>query len=106
MKIKVPREVKIGTHTFKVKLNPHLQTDEKNYGDINYRTEEIRIWADAPLSLRNEVLLHEIIHLAQHIYRVEISDPDIDRVAETIGQFLFNNLQIRFDWSDISEVDK
>ena len=106
MKIKVPREVKIGTHTFRVRFDPHLKGDEGNYGDINYRTEEIRIWADAPLSLRNEALLHEIIHLAQHIYRVEISDPDIDRVAETIGQFLFNNLQIRFDWSDISEVDK
>jgi len=101
MIIKVPREIKIGTHTFKVKLDPHLHADEEKYGQINYRTQEIRIWSDAPASTKNEALLHEIIHLAQHVYRVEITDQDIDRIAETIAQFLSDNLHIEFVWDDI-----
>ncbi|MDP1615041.1 MAG: hypothetical protein Q8L68_04520 [Methylococcales bacterium] len=107
MKVKLPSEVRIGTHTFKIRFDPHLFSDENKYGLINYRAQEINIWSEAPLSTKNEALLHEIIHLSQHVYRVEISDQDIDRVAETIGEFLFNNLGIEFDWSCISEnVDK
>ena len=101
MKVRVSKEVKIGTHTFKIRFDPHLFSDENKYGQINYRTEEINIWADAPISTKNEALLHEIIHLSQHVYRVELSDQDIDRVAETIGEFLFNCLGLEFVWDDI-----
>lgn len=104
MKIKIPKTVKIGTHTYSIELDPHLHSDEKDYGQINYRAQTIRVWLDAPLSIKNEALLHEVIHLAQSIYRVDISDADIDRVAETIGGFLFNNLGIEFDWSGIDVV--
>ena len=101
MKVKVPNKIKIGTHTYTVELDPHLNSDDKDYGQVNYRTQKIKIWSEAPLSIRNQSLLHEIIHLGQNIYRVEISDPDIDRVAETIGQFLMDNLEIELDWEDI-----
>jgi len=101
VKVKVPKRIKIGTHTFTVKFDPHLHSDDKDYGLINYRTQEIKIWTEAPSSIQNEALLHEIIHLSQHVYRVELSDADIDRVAETIAEFLFNNLHLEFNWSDI-----
>ena len=104
MIIKLKNGVKIGTHTFKIKLDPHIHGDDKDYGQINYRTETIKIWKDAPLSIKNEALHHEIIHLSQHIYRVDISDQDIDRVAETFSEFLFNNLGIEYDWSDIPDI--
>lgn len=103
MKVKLPRKIKIGTHTYKIIFSPHLNSDDRDFGQINYRTQEIKIWTEAPGSLKNIALLHEIMHLSQHIYRVEVSDADIDRMAETIAELLFNNLHIEFVWDDIRE---
>ena len=105
MIIKLPNKIKIGTHTYKINLDQNLHSDDKDYGQINYRAQEIKIWSAAPPSVKNEALLHEVIHLSQQIYRVEITDQDIDRVAETIAEFLFNNLGIEFSWDNIKEVE-
>ncbi len=104
MIIKLPNKVKIGTHTYKIVFDSNMRGDDNLYGQVNYRTQEIRIWTDAPPSVRNETLLHEILHLAVQIYRVELTDPDIDRVAATIADFLFNNLGLEFNWDDIEDV--
>jgi len=105
MKVSIPQKIKIGTHTYTIGLDPNLHSDDKEFGNINYRTQKIKIWSEAPKSIRDEALIHEVIHLAQHIYRVEIADADIDRVAQVICDFLMNNLGIEFIWDDISSKD-
>ena len=105
MKVTIPNKIKIGSHIYTIELKPHLHCDDGDYGQISYRKQNIKIWSDAPLSLRNQSLLHEVLHLSQHIYRVEISDADIDRVAETMAQLL-DNLDIQFDWSILDNSDK
>lgn len=101
MQVKIPPKIKIGTHTYTIEFDPHLHTDEKAFGQINYRTQKIRIWAEAPQSIKDQSFLHEVIHLAEHIYRVTITDEDIDRIAQCICDLLINNLEIEFDWSEI-----
>ena len=106
-KIKIPPTVKIGTHTYSVMFDRNIRTDDDHIGQVNHRTQEIKIWTEAPLSMRNESLLHELIHIAEYYFRVRIDDADIDRIAECMCDFLFNNLNIEFDWSCITEnVDK
>jgi len=100
MKVKVPRKIKIGTHIFTIEFDQHMHSDDRDFGQINYRTQTIKIWKDAPPSLKREALIHEVLHLSQHIYRVEITDADIDRVAQVICDFLENNLGIEFVWDE------
>lgn len=102
--IKVPRKIKIGTHTYKVIYDRSIRTDDDRIGETNHRTQVIKIWPEAPLSMKNECLLHELIHIAEYYFRVHIEDADIDRIAEGMCDFLFNNLGIEFIWDDIPEV--
>ena len=106
MKVKIPAKIRIGTHTYTIELDPHLHSDDKDYGLINYRTQTIRIWSDAPKSIKDQSLLHEVIHLSQHIYRVDITDADIDRIAQCMCDFMINNLGIDLDWGNIKSNKK
>ena len=101
MKIKVPKRIKIGAHTYSIGLTPHLHCDEARYGSCNHRTQEIKIWSEAPPSLRDECLIHETIHISELCHRIEVSDSDIDRISHAVLEFLSRNLDIQFDWSDI-----
>jgi len=103
IKIKVPGEIKIGTHTYKIMFDRAIRTDDDRIGEANHRTQIIKIWTEAPLSMKNEALLHELIHIAEYYFRVRIDDADIDRIAQCMCDFLFNNLGIEFDWSLIGE---
>lgn len=104
MKIKIPPKIKIGTHTYKIVFDRSIRTDDNRIGEVNHRTQVIKIWTEAPLSMRNESLLHELIHIAEFYFRVTIDDADIDRIAQCMCDFLFDNLDIEFDWSAISST--
>jgi len=103
MKIKIPREIKIGTHTYSVSYDRAIRTDDEHIGQTNHRTQQIKIWTDAPLSMRNESFIHEVIHIAEYYFRVRIEDADIDRIAECMCDLLLNNLGTEFDWSEIKK---
>ena len=101
MKIKVPKKIQIGAHTYKIKIDKNLKGDGNRYGEVNYRTQEITLWGGCNPSLMMETLLHEVIHIGEFAFRIAISDEDIDRVAETITMLLRNNLDIEFVWDNI-----
>ena len=102
MKVKIPKQIKIGVHTYTISFNPYLLGDSRRHGEANHRKETIDIQSDNPDNLKLETLIHEIIHIAEFYYRVDISDPDIDRIAEVITEFIVDNLGIEFDWGDIN----
>jgi len=103
VKVRIPREIKVGAHTYSIGFSPHLHCDEARYGNCNHRTQEIQLWAESPPSLRDESLIHEVIHIGELCYRIDVSDSDIDRIAHLILEFLVRNLGIEFDWSEISK---
>lgn len=103
MRVKIPKTIKIGAHTYSIKFNPHLHCDEARYGNCNHRTQEIQIWSEAPDSLKDECLIHEVIHIAELCCRIDVADSDIDRISHIILELLSENLGIEFDWSDIKK---
>ncbi len=103
MKVKIPQKIKIGTHCYSLSFTPHIHCDEGRYANCNHRTQEIQFWAEAPRSITNESLIHEVLHIAELFQRIEVSDPDIDRIANVIMILLKDNLGIEFDWSDIED---
>ena len=101
MRVKIPKQIKIGIHSYSLAFTPHIHSDEGRYANCNHRTQEINIWSESPASLRYESLIHEVIHIAELTTRIDISDPDIDRIAHIIAELFKDNLGIEFDWSNI-----
>ena len=101
MKVKIPKEIKIGSHNYRVKYKPFLSKDSGFRGTIEHRLQEIWIDPENPPSQRDATLLHEGLHLISTVFSCSLDDDAIDRVAEGLAEFLFNNLGIEFDWSEI-----
>jgi len=101
MTIIIPREIKIGTHTYTIEFDPNLVADEAKWGLVHYRLGKILISPEHGKSHINITLLHEIIHIVDRLYRCNLDEDNIDRLAQGLGEFMFNNLEITFDWSKI-----
>lgn len=104
MKVKIPNKIKVATHSYEIALNSHLQADEKRLGVCNHRIQRLEIEPEQCPSELAVSLLHEIIHIIERTYNCDISDPDIDRIAQGVAEFLTNNLGIEFDWGNIKKL--
>ena len=101
MKLRVPNNVKIGLHSYKVLFNPHLQIDEEQVGSLNRRTQTLEIESALAYSQKKVTLWHEIIHGIEGNFSLALSDDATDNLAVGIVQFLQDNFGIEFDFSDI-----
>ena len=106
MEIKVPREIQVGGHTYRVLLSKDGLRDECYHGVVNHRTQEIRINAQRPASQRAEAFLHEILHVVDIVYgQKESKEEIIHNFGEGLTQALCKGLDIELDWSDIPEEE-
>ena len=101
MKVKVPKQIKIGAHTYSVCYKQFLGKDMGFRGTIEHRLQEIWIDPDNPESQKAETLIHEVLHLIGSVFSTGLDDSNVDRIAEGFLELLANNLGIEFDWSDI-----
>lgn len=104
VKIKVPKEIKSCTHPYKIKFNPRLWIEESLQGCINHITQILTIESALPQSQRDETLIHEILESINKHYRLRMDDDTIERMAHGFAEFLFSELGIEFDWSNIKEL--
>lgn len=103
MRIKVPKEIKVGLHKYSVSYRANLYVDERCFGDENCRTLKIRIEPAVATSVKCITFLHEVLHAIDRNYSTALPDGDLDRMASGIAEFLKDNFDIEFDWSDIKE---
>lgn len=101
MKVKVPREIKIATHTYRIAFDPHMRHDEACYGQVNHREQVVNIESSVPPSQRDQTLIHEIVHIVDKVYVCRMDEDDLERISNGIAELLFNNLGIEFVWDDI-----
>ncbi|KKN16940.1 hypothetical protein LCGC14_0970980 [marine sediment metagenome] len=103
MRVKIPREIKISIYPYSVKLVPHLKLEEGNWGTTNFVRRTLGIDSDLPLLERNQTLLHEVFHIISASFLCGLDEDNVERLANGIGELLFDNLGIEFDWSGIRE---
>ena len=98
--VKVPKEIKIGAHTYKVWFDE--REDDGNFkGSTLYRKREIILSTELhPQDLR-VTFLHEAIHMLTKAYSQVLSEDDVSVLGEALGAFLFGVLDLDFDFSDI-----
>ncbi len=98
MKVKIPREINIGTYKYIVKLDSNLP-DFGLLGQCQTDDGIIKLSPEQNINVRNVSLLHEVTHAIKDVFRFDADDDTVDRIAHGMAEFLFNNLEIEFDWS-------
>ncbi len=101
MKAKIPREIKIGLYPYSVQTVPHLKLMDGVWGSSNHVKKEIKVDSGLPLLELNQTLIHEVLHVISEGYRCGLDEDNVERLANGIGEFLFDNLGIELDWSGI-----
>lgn len=101
MKVKIPKQIKLGVHSYGIRYNSHLRCDEGSVGCSRHRSQVIEIEPDQADSQKYETFIHEVLHIIDRQYSCRLDEDDVDRIAEGFADFLFNNLGIELDWSEI-----
>ena len=99
--IKIPKQIQIGGHTYKVFYRPYLSKDDGNRGGINHRKQVIYIEPENPASQKNATMLHEILHFIETVFALNLTDDDVDRISEGLLQVFSDGFGVEFDWGDI-----
>jgi len=102
--VKVPSKIKIGALKANVGISDYIRVDDGYRGFFNQRTEELRLDTNLGGRSRDTVFLHEIVHMISINYESGLSEEDTSRVANGLFEFLYYNLGIELDWSDICET--
>lgn len=100
VKIKVPREFKIGATPVKVAFISHLHSDEGFNGTWNRRTAKLGIDGELLGAKRDRTFGHELNEVIKENYDLETPEREMTCIANGWIEFL-NQLGIEFDWSNI-----
>ena len=103
MKVKIPKEIKIGVYPYRVIPTPHLKLNKGNWGTTNHTEKTIVLDSALPSLELNQTLIHEVLHIISVVFMCSLDEDNVERLANGMGEFLFDNLGIEFDWSDIRE---
>ena len=101
MKVLIPNEIKSGPYPYEVKLTPDLKLNEGTWGSTHFVKRVVRVDAGLPLLERNQTLIHELLHVISSTYQCALDEDNIERIANGLSEFLFDNLGIEFDWSGL-----
>lgn len=87
----LPRSVKIGAHTYKIKTGTRKDLGPETSGDVDNERNIIRVIRHATRSRKIELLIHECLHamLVGHDFPNE--EEILVILGETITQFLADN---------------
>lgn len=99
LSIKVVQEYQFGAHRYHLYFSEMVKLDGHD-ATTNHRAQEIYIDPTLPESRKVLAFVHEVIHIIALVWKIEISESDIDRMAEGFIQFL-DSLSVRLDWSGI-----
>jgi len=99
MKIKVPKSIRIGAHNYSVAYRENMKLDDNWRGACNQRTAEILIDPIGGETI-NRSFLHEVTHMIDFNYEINLHEDDVSRLAHGIAELL-ESLGIELDWSDI-----
>ena len=95
--IEIPKSLKIGGYTVKVRFSNHIMTDEEKCGYYNARMRKITIDPEMCKELVYGVFIHEVVEAIKDIYHIECLRDDhhaINQLAEALHQVLRDNPEI------------
>ena len=105
MKVKVPRILRLLTHTCEVKFDTKRVVSAGTCGLTRHLYQDITLDnTTLPQSEVDQVFLHEYIHFLERHFCMSLKEDEVERLAEGLAVLLFNDLGLEFDWSEIEQV--
>ena len=101
MKVKIPSSIKLGAYTYTLSLQENYKLNRGTWATTNHTLSEITIESALSPSERDLTLLHECLHIISEIYRLNLDEDNIERLQNGLGELLFRDLDIKFDWSEV-----
>ena len=84
--MKIPRTIIVGDKVYKIRKFKHLRD---NFADIDHNNHIVRIqYPDK--ELRNTIL-HEIIHLVEHYFRLKLTEKQVSILANGLRMIMLAN---------------
>jgi hypothetical protein len=104
MKLKVPRKIKLGIYTYKIKFDKTMVFTTGNCGEHRPADGEIALAPGQSSTALSQCFFHEVIHHINSQYKIGLDEDNIDRLATGWAEFTERGLGIQLDWSDIKIV--
>ena len=104
MRVKIPREIKLGVWSYALSLVRGLKLKDGVWGDSQHVHYLLRIDKDLPEIERMATLIHEVLHIINEQYKAGLDEDTIGRLESGLTEFMTRNLNIEFDWSEIEEA--
>lgn len=103
MEIKVPKEIKLLTHTYKISFDKKELDSTGTCGLTKHLYQKIYLDKQSlPPSELNQVFLHELIHVIERHFCVRLEDADVERLSQGLAEILFNSLGIELSWDEVN----
>ncbi len=102
MIVKIPKDIRVGAHRYRVEYNSLLWHEEGLKGCANHLKQFIQIDPVLAPSQKLVTLFHEINHIINNVYSCKLDEDEINKMAEGWADLLMY-LGIEFDWSLIKE---
>ena len=100
MEIKVPRVIKVGSHSYKVYFDGR-EDDGDFRGSALHNHHEILLNPTLHREQLRVTFIHEVLHIIGQVFDERMPEESTIRTAEGLGILLFSNLGIDFDFSSI-----
>lgn len=82
MRIKVPKTIKVASHSYAIMFNPEI-ADRENCGEVNHRLQEIYIKPGYKPDKQAEILIHELVHCVNDVYcHNQLSEDELDHLVK------------------------
>ena len=92
--MKIPDKIKIGGIEYKIEfideIKDNIHTSEY-IGRVLFREQKIKILNSYPIEKKFRVMLHEIIHVLDEDYKMEINEENLCRLEAGLYQVLKDN---------------
>lgn len=88
-------EVKVGFKHYKVKEEQNLHESEVELqGEIRYLEQEIALREDITEEAKEATFMHECLHAIDEMYKIELSEEQIERLGNALYMFIEDNPQM------------
>ena len=106
MKIKVPKQITVGSMTYGIVLTPNLEKHHHLLGQCLTDEGLIKIEPHSRADVRDQSLMHELVHAINDIFMCKLDEDNIERIAQGLTATLKRDFCVEFDWSLIEEERK
>lgn len=108
MRVVIPLEVKLGAHTYKVKMVRALRERRGAVGTSHSEKGYIIVESDQTGSQRVGTFIHELVHQSEAVFgegNKKLTEGQISAIAEGLTQVFTGAMGLTFDFSKLPEIE-